>query len=533
MTQKQTYQELRRRVRLAHFRYFTLSFYYFAMRTLFYAILIASAAAIVMKMLPWDLTPYIAFTVTMIFALFLPAAAFFAWKRRGSLRSTAVLADRHLHLKEKISSALELGDLQNIPAQEKEWNRLVLCDALRSVERINLQKAFPVVHPRELRWIWIPALVFITTFFILPQWDYLTGGKQALANAADREQVQKDMQKLLQRQLILERSAKEKEAKVAAEISKQIKDLAADLSKGKIDKRDALSQLSSLEQEWEKKKKQLEEMQQSMDEPISQGMKPKMTNELVEALEEEDLNKAAEALSKLEKQLKLGNIDQEGKEQLSKELQKMASSMNMDSPLSKALKNAGNMLQAGELGESLQSMQLAEMSLADMQDLLEQMALIQAALKDLKDVKLALTGEFADGKSFGLGECLCGAGCKGGQCQGLEGVRPWQPGESRLQSSGMGGPGIGRGANAPNEKTDVQMTPDQLKAMLDNAPIQAILPVDGASIKGQAAIGVNDSADFEYSQQAEQALAKEKVPLPLRHQVRLYFDVGSDGAAEE
>ncbi|MGC9328013.1 MAG: hypothetical protein ACP5I1_10295 [Candidatus Hinthialibacter sp.] len=533
MTREPIYQELRRQVRRAHFRYFTVSFYYFALRSLFYAILIAGAAALLLKALPWNFASFTGLIVFIVFSFSLLMAVFLTWKKRGSLRITAMMADRHLHLKEKVSSALELGALPNVPAPEKEWHGLVLRDALRCVERVNLPQAFPLVHPAELRWIWLPALVLFSTFFLLPQWDYWSGGRKALANAAEREQVQKNMQKLLQRQLIIERNAQENETKIAAEISKQIKDLAADLSKGKMDKRDALSKLSSLEQEWEKKRKQMEEMQQIMETPISQGMKPKMTSELAEALEEENLDKAAEALSKLEKQLKLGNIDDEGKKQLSKELLQMASLMNMDSPLAKALQNAGSMLKTGELGESLQSMQMAEMSLEDLKDLLEQMALIQAALKDLKDAKLAMSGEFVKNGGFGEGECLGGAGCQDGQGGGPEGVSPWKPGESRRQGSGMGGAGIGRGANAPHEKDDVQMTPDQLKAMLKEGPIQAILPVDGASMKGQSTIGVNDSADFEYSQQAEQALAKEKVPLPLRRQVRFYFDVKPDASGKE
>lgn len=537
MTQEKTYKNLRRRVQNAYIRYCGFSFYYFFMRSFFYALIAACVAAGIMKFLPWDIVAYKNIVPAVILAFSLPLAILFTWRNRGSLKHTAILADKHLHLKEKISSALELGVLEDISPEEKEWNTVVLKDALLSAQRINLRKAFPLTNPRELRWIWIPALTLIVTVLILPQWEYFSGNKQAVADAADKKELQKELQKLLQRQLVIERKAQEKETKIAAELSQQIKDLAADLSKGKIEKRDAFSKLSSLEQEWEKKKEQLENMQKTMEEPISQGMKPKMTNELVEALEKNDFEKAAKELSELQKQLKLGNINEEGKKQLADEMKKMASLMNMDTPLAKALENAGEMLQGNELNQALQPLQLAEMNLGDMQNLMEQMALLEGALKDLKDCKSALAGKFGEkGEGFGEGESLLGMGMGKGQGKGggwgPEQVGPWAPGESRRQGSGMGGQGMGRGANAPSEKTDVQLTPDKLKGMFGDAPIQAVLPIDGASIKGQSNIGINDSAGLEYSQESEKALSKERVPLPLRNQVRQYFDTQQNANSE-
>lgn len=537
MTQEQAYAKLRRRVRNAHLRYCGLSFYFYLMRSFFYVLIVACAAASVMKLLPWNVKIYEILVPLIILSLALPLAILFTWLRRGSLKNTSILADKHLHLKEKISSAMELGVLEEDSPEKKEWNAMVLQDALKSVERLNLRKAFPLSNPRELRWIWIPALTLITTIMIIPQWDYLSGKKSASAEAAEKKEVKKELEKLMQRQLVIERKAKEKDAKIAAELSKQIKDLAADLNKGKIDKRDALSKLSSLEQEWEQKKEQMENMKKAMEEPISQGMKPKMTNELVEALEKNDFDKAAKELSKLEKNLKLGNIDEQGKKQLGDELKKMASLMNMDTPLAKALDNAGEMLQGNELNQALQPMQMAEMSLSDMKDLLDQMGLLEAALKDLKDCKLAMAGKFGkEGEGFGEGESLLGKGFgKGdgdGNGWGPERVGPWKPGESRRQGPGMGGPGIGRGAQAPNEKTDVLFKPDKLKGMFGDAPIQSVIPIDGASLKGQSTIGINDSADLEYSQETEKAMTKERVPLPLRNQVRLYFDAQQTAGEE-
>ena len=381
MTENQAYKNLIRRVRNAHVRYFFISLYFNTMQVFFYGLIIACLVAGVFKLLPWILEPFDLLIPLSVLILSFPLAMWITWRRRGTMKKTAILADKHLHLKEKISSALELGQQEEDADANWEWNESVLNDAHKAVQRLNLNKAFPLTNPKELRWVWVPAFVFLLTVFVLPQWDYIQKQKTAQADVLDRKEVKKEIQKLLQRQLVIERKAQEKETKVAAELSKQIKDLTAELSKGKIEKRDAFSKLSSLEQEWEKKKDQLEKMQSMMKEPLSMGMKPKMTNELMEAIEKNDFEKAAQALSKLQKQLKLGNIDKDGQQQLSDELKKMASLMNMDTPMAKALENAGQMLDASELSEALQPLQMAEMSMMDLNDLAEQMNMLQSALK--------------------------------------------------------------------------------------------------------------------------------------------------------
>jgi len=537
MTHEKAYKSLYRRVRNAHIRHCGLSFYFYLMRAIFIALVLSCISVCVMKLLPYSLDKYLYIVPASLIGVAFPCAMLFTWLRRSDLKTTAMLADKHLHLKEKISSALELSKNDDISAGASEWNDAILNDALYAADRLKLTKAFPLTHPGEFRWIWIPVMVLILTIFVIPQWNYLTnGGKQAMAQDLEHKEVQKHLQKLMQRRLVLDKKVKDKKTKIASELSKEIKNLSVEFSKGKIEKRDALAKLSSLEKEWEKRKKQIEGMKPNMSEPLNSGLKPKMTNELAEAMKENDFEKAAKALNKLQKQIKLGNIDPKGLKQLSSELSKMASMMNMDLPMVKALDNAGQMLMSSDLNGALQPLQIAEMSMKDMKDLMEQMKILEASLKDLKDCKFAMAGKFGKcekcGKCFGKGEGCCNGNCFGnGTCLG-NGTKPWKPGFSRKQGNGMGGPGIGRGGKAPFKETSTQMSPDKLKSMFGNAPIQAMLPVDGPAIKGQSNITVNDSAIFEYSQESEEALTKERVPLPIRNQVRSYFETSSGSKSD-
>lgn len=117
-----------------------------------------------------------------------------------------------------------------------------------------------------------------------------------------------------------------------------------------------------------------------------------------------------------------------------------------------------------------------------------------------------------------------------GKGPGKNGTGPWKPGDTDKQGNGMGGPGIGRGGWANFADDEVSMEISKLKGQFGNGKTLGVLPVDGASIKGQSTI-TTDEALVEYRQAAEEALTKERVPLPYRYQVRAYFNSLEQGAA--
>ncbi len=525
MTQEKAYKKLQNRIRWAHVRYCLLSFYFYFVKTAFYLLAIACSVALMLKFLPAQTNDYL--VLGALAALAVPVSFIWYMAHRSNVEVTALLADKHLRLKEKISSALEFGHDRAADPNEQAWRLAVLNDALRELGRINLKKAFPIKNPREARWLWIPVFVLFLTVVVLPQWDYVTGKGTAQAKAIEEKKIEKEIQKLIQRQLVLERAAKEKKAKQTAnKLAKEVKDLATDLSKGKIEKRDALAKLSSLEKRWEDRKKELAETQPQLSSPLAQ--KPKMTGELAQALEAGDLEKAAQALNKIQKQMKMGNLDKQGMERLSDELKDMAAAIQAELPVSKALEKASEFMKQGAMGEAMKALALAELDLDDLADLAEQIGLLDGALKDLKKSKLALAGKFGKCESCGLlfgdGEGFCNGSCSGnGNSRGKGGTGPWRPGDSRKQGNGMGGPGIGRGGQAQFADDDAKTHISKLKGQFGSGKTLGVLPVDGSSIKGQSVIQVNE-AIVEYRQAAEEALTKERVPLPYRYQVRAYFN---------
>ncbi|MFB3789096.1 MAG: hypothetical protein ACE15F_22280 [bacterium] len=535
MSSQEAYTKICKYVRRAHWRVGGLNLYYYLVKSIFYALVCACVAAVLLKIFPLvEETPWI-FVICVVLAL--PASLAAAWWQWGSLETTALLVDKRLRLKEKLSAAMEFGRTHPAEELDPEWTHAVLTDAARSIVRSDLKRAFPWQNPTEARWLWVPLLGLVFVLMVLPQWDALTGRGRSQAQAMERTEVKKEVQKLEQRQLVLERKAQEEKSKIAAELAKQIKELATDLSKGKIDKREALAKLSSVEQEWEQKKMELAETQPSLDKTKSL-LQSQMTGALLEALEQNNFEKAAQELNKVQKQLKMENLDADSQKQLSEELKQLASRMNANLPLSKSLNSAAELLHAGELDAALNPLNLAELDLMDIKDLMEQIKLLDGALKDLKDSKFALAGKFGKcetcGLLFGEGEGFCDGSCHGngqGKGKGAYGTSPWRPGDSRNQGLGMGGPGIGRGGKAPAEETETTLRPDKLPANFHAGPLLGVLPVDGQSLKGESGIITTGGELLEYKQAAEDALTKERVPLPFRYQVRAYFNAIESEAA--
>ncbi len=528
MSSQEAYTRIYKYIRRAHWRVGGLNLYFYLIKSIFYALVLACVAAVWLKLFPIIEEIYWIPLICLLFAL--PASLAAAWWQWGSLEKTALLADHHLRLKEKLSSAMEFGKPHAASDLDPEWTQAVLLDAARAVTRSELKRAFPWKNPSEARWLWAPLLGLVFVLVVLPQWDALTGRGRSQAQALERTEVKKELQRLEQRQLVLERKAQEEKSKIAAELAKQIKELATDLSKGKIDKREALAKLSSVEQEWEQKKMELAETQPSLEKNQS-ALQPQMTGALMEALEQNNFEKAAQELNKIQKQLKMENLDADSQKQMSDELKQLASRMNANLPLSKSLNSAAELLNAGELDAALNPLNLAELDLMDLKDLMEQIKLLDGALKDLKDSKFALAGKFGKcekcGLPFGEGEGRCNGSCGGpgqGRGKGAYGTSPWRPGDSRNQGLGMGGPGIGRGGKAPVEETDTTLNPDKLPVNFHAGPLLGVLPVDGQSLKGESGITTTGGELFEYKQAAEDALTKERVPLPFRYQVRAYFN---------
>ena len=87
----------------------------------------------------------------------------------------------------------------------------------------------------------------------------------------------------------------------------------------------------------------------------------------------------------------------------------------------------------------------------------------------------------------------------------------------------MGGAGRGRGNVAPISDQKTAFQKSQLPQKMDAGKIISVIKVEGAQVKGEAKLQF-ESALKEYSQEAEESLDREQIPLHMRDFVGDYYD---------
>lgn len=92
----------------------------------------------------------------------------------------------------------------------------------------------------------------------------------------------------------------------------------------------------------------------------------------------------------------------------------------------------------------------------------------------------------------------------------------------------MGGPGQGRGGQAQFSDQQTTFKREQLNQQLDKGKILSILKVDGPQQKGEATVEFLQVVQ-QYSQEAEDALDREHIPLHMQKLVRNWLDTLRQG----
>lgn len=515
MTETDARRILEKRVRAAHWRLNAISLAGCWLRTLFYLAAAATLALLALKWTPWTV-PALELAAWGL-GLSVPASLAWFWRSRHTRRAAAILVDRRLNLKDKISSALEFSSLTPATPNEAEWRRKQILDACEPARRIDLARAFPWKAPAEAQWLWAPLAAMVLVAYAIPQWQIAAGGGRGAARAAEIDQaaLEREAKALTQRRLTLEQRAEAQRMEAAAEMSREIQELAEELAKGRLEQREALSKITSLEQTWERRREQLEEMERLTGKPLPLN-RLKTAGALAQSIQNGDYEQAAEELQNLQKQLKMGGPGEEGQKRLAAELKQIAAALAADLPLTKALGAAARELEAGDLENALEGIRVSEDSLKDLENMLDQIALLEEALKDLQQAKLGL-----------LGKCKnCGGDCPGGQCQGLgrgQGTGPFREGATERTGNGMGGPNTGRGGRAQFEETETGLKSAKLEGELHNAPPSGLLEARGMPFESGSEREAG-AAELGTVRAREDALTRERVPVPYRDHVHAYFN---------
>jgi hypothetical protein len=441
--------------------------------------------------------------VGLAFAGLVGASAWAVW-RRPSLLKAALEADKRLGLEERLTSSLQLSD------QDGPMVQAVHDDARQQLERLNYQREFPLSAPRSVRWLAVPLILYMAGYVLLPTFD-LFGHEKRIAEAKAKEAaVRVEAERLREAVRPLREAAELGRADLDG-LVKSIESIALGLEKGEVTEKQAVARITNLAKELHERREKLGVQQQTpQDQPDLS--KFSITKDMATNFQKGNYAEAAQKLGELKEKLKSDQQSGEEKKKLANELKQLSNLMGGDSSeLGKALAELASSMELEEGEGSVAEMEKLELSIEDIQSLLEQL-----------DQMKKCEGKLAECKKK-LYCAKCGGMCKGGDCKGVGFLLG--EGNGFGEGLGMRGPGRGRG-NRIGElpevdgQYDAQLLPgDMTKGKILAGIMQRAAPTEEA----ESTIEYTEQALIQVKQQTEEALTREEIPAGAREFVRQYF----------
>ena len=366
-----------KRVRLIRWRLEWLNFMKRLVRVLLIVLILATLYVIVGKFLrlPWTLdvlAPWL--TVATI-----PLALLWAILTHTTAREAAILTDRQMALRERLSSTLMLGSPQT-PMHQALW-----ADAEAHARPLLAHRVFPMPIWRDLYYMPIPALAMVLVGLFVPQFHL---------GAAKRSEAEKPLPTPAQQQLAnrLERFQREleKDARTSApiqlrELSAEMQDLLKQLQSREMTRSDVLKDLSSMSDRLAERKAEVEKKAAAAQD-LNKLRSADLTKPLADALSMGNFSKAKAELDKLAAQLNNEALSKDQRQKLSAELKGLSDALKDNSSLSEALAGAAKSLDGDDIKSALKNLELSAADLQDLADTLKQMADLDQLAKALKDL---------------------------------------------------------------------------------------------------------------------------------------------------
>lgn len=407
-------------------------------------------------------------------------------KRPTLLQSARRYEGRH-NLKERISTAIELHDDENISS---EWKAMQLNDAYTATDEIDPRSGFDWHLPRR-DW----ASLVIVAVLAIGTWFYGQGAfEQAFIKAEQQAQIDAQVNEIEELVSEIEKNETLSEAEreqITAPLQAALEELnqAESMEEAVSILSDAQQSLDELSQAGNAASAGLQEASQKLAEMED-------STPFGDAMRESDFQAAAEALREM---------DAENRAALANELAQAADAMQQSNPeLAQEMQQAADALQQEMSAEQLQ--QALEQAADAMQQANKQMEMSQAAEQSSKALESSQ-------------ESLMQSGSEG---QPQDEGQP-MAGEPQGEQAGSGS--SESGAGAPNSAPAERIESEGESAGLDPSGESGAALGKIASQFEQSGESIDSYESFyaEYEKSAWESLQSDAVPLALRSVVRDYF----------
>jgi hypothetical protein len=174
--------------------------------------------------------------IGVIALLLAPAGLVFGWSRRVSMEETARWIDSQGHYQERLSTALEVAN----DGKAGHWRELLLADAAGHARRFDPQVSLPYRLPTASRWTLLVLVLAVGLGFV-PEYRSQRHLEKKMESAI-MEDAGRRLDELVRREL--------EQRPPSLESTRQaldaVQDLAAQLTKAKLTRTDALRELASI-----------------------------------------------------------------------------------------------------------------------------------------------------------------------------------------------------------------------------------------------------------------------------------------------
>lgn len=483
----------------------------------------------------------------------LVAAVFWMLVRGRSDLDAAMEIDRRFGLRERVASSISLPpDASSSPA-----GKALISDAIRVVGRINVDEKFRI-HMGRLAWLPIaPALVAVALVLFVDN-QQAQSSIDPEAKKITKKQLDDSTKKL--RELLKKQNKKltTKELE-SAELIRELEQGVDELTKKEVGQKKALLKLNDLAKQLAERRDKLggnEQLRKQLEgmKDLNKGPAEKM----MQAMKQGDWSKAKQELSKLQNQLAKGELTEQQKKDMMKQLEQLKQKLDQAAAkrqeqmeqLKKQIekqKKEGNLAKAGELQQKLDQMKKQQQQQQQMNKLAEQMAqckecmsqgdqqgaaqAMQQMMEQMAQMSEQMEeGEMLEGimdqlemaKSAMSCEQCEGAGCS--SCQGgfdnLFGKMPGNSTDARNR-----GPG---GGTRSDEENGVNFRDSRVRQKPGRGSAVITGEADGPTMRGDVRETIKEQMTSEASAPAD-PLVIEQLPKSRLHHTEEYFNLLREG----
>jgi hypothetical protein len=453
--------------------------------------------------------------------------------RKPDKLAAALTLDERFNLKERVTTSLTLDiHTASLPA-----GQALLADTAERVAGLDVGERFP------LRMRWSAALVplaglalgvAIYVYVVTPRTQAATPSDEGKPPVANKEQVERDLDKLKKKPEDNKKEGKAKGEKAAA-IDDEIQKLLNKDRNNQDDLRDQFKQASELKEKIKKDQDDLKDRAQAMRDQLEQLNKNAGNNnakdgpakDMQKALEKGDFKKAQEELEKLRKKMEDNQLTDKEKEQLQQQLKDMKDQLKKAADPEEAKKELEQLKRDGKINQ-----EQFDKAMEKMKENADKMS--PSDKKDLQDVADALKEAdqaLKEGNPDKAADALKRAGevlKKTDELNDMQDVDQEQLDQlEQAQDAlrrGMNGGGIGAGRRPESDPHETGAKTSKLTGKHDKRGAQEMTGyAPGTSYKKKSSSEIAGEIK-QASQDAPGTIEQQRIPRAASDMARGYFE---------